>query len=64
LSAAAILAYVIPPIASRFVAGETAAEEFVWIDMEGHGTVDATLSAYETLAREFPAGWGSTCRPT
>ncbi|MFB6296547.1 MAG: proline dehydrogenase family protein [Halobacteriales archaeon] len=31
---------------------------FVWIDMEGHETVDATLSAYETLAREHPGRLG------
>jgi len=34
---------------------ETAAPEgFVWIDMEDHTTVDATLDAYETAARETP----------
>ncbi|THE65352.1 proline dehydrogenase [Salinadaptatus halalkaliphilus] len=34
----------------------TAAENdaFVWIDMEDHTTTDATLDAYEELAREYP----------
>ncbi|WP_394739663.1 proline dehydrogenase family protein [Natronococcus roseus] len=39
---------------------ETAAERgvFVWIDMEDHTTTDATLDAYEELAREYGGGMG------
>ncbi|MDG5758874.1 proline dehydrogenase family protein [Natronococcus sp. A-GB1] len=39
---------------------ETAAERgvFVWIDMEDHTTTDATLDAYEELAREHGGGVG------
>ncbi|MDG5818825.1 proline dehydrogenase family protein [Natronococcus sp. A-GB7] len=39
---------------------ETAAERgvFVWIDMEDHTTTDATLDAYEELAREYGGGVG------
>ncbi|WP_101295303.1 proline dehydrogenase family protein [Halegenticoccus soli] len=31
---------------------------FVWCDMEDHTTTDATLNAYEELAREFDGGVG------
>jgi len=31
---------------------------FVWIDMENHGTVDATLDGFETHARETDGGVG------
>ncbi|WP_121821956.1 proline dehydrogenase family protein [Halostella salina] len=31
---------------------------FVWFDMEEHGAVDATLDAYETLARKHGGGVG------
>ena len=31
---------------------------FVWIDMEDHTTTDATLDAYEALAREYGGGVG------
>ncbi|NKE34823.1 proline dehydrogenase [Natronococcus sp. JC468] len=39
---------------------ETAADRgvFVWIDMEDHTTTDATLDAYEDLAREHGGGVG------
>ncbi|AGB38387.1 proline dehydrogenase family protein [Natronococcus occultus] len=39
---------------------ETAADRgvFVWIDMEDHTTTDATLDAYEELAREHDGGVG------
>jgi proline dehydrogenase len=33
-------------------------ERFVWIDMEGSATTDATLSAFVDLAREFEGGLG------
>ncbi|MWG34750.1 proline dehydrogenase family protein [Halomarina oriensis] len=35
---------------------EVAAEEgrFVWVDMEGHDTIDATLDAFEAAARDYP----------
>jgi proline dehydrogenase len=37
---------------------EATPEGFVWIDMESHETVEVTLSAYETLAREHPGRLG------
>jgi proline dehydrogenase len=39
---------------------ETADEHgvFTWVDMEDHETTDATLDAYERLAREFDGGVG------
>ncbi|MHC3439023.1 proline dehydrogenase family protein [Natrialbaceae archaeon A-gly3] len=33
-------------------------EVFVWIDMEDHTTTDATLDAFEALAREYDGGVG------
>jgi proline dehydrogenase len=35
-----------------------AADVFVWIDMETHDTVDATLDAFETQARKHDGGVG------
>ena len=40
------------------VAYGTEREVFVWIDMEDHTTTDATLDAFETLAREYDGGVG------
>ncbi len=39
---------------------DKAAEDnvFVWVDMEGSGTTDVTLDAYESLAREYDGGVG------
>jgi proline dehydrogenase len=39
--------------AERIVAAAADRGVFVWFDMEGHETTDATLDAYEALAREY-----------
>ncbi|GGL28100.1 proline dehydrogenase [Halarchaeum grantii] len=42
----------------RIVEAAAAEDVFVWVDMEDHGTTDATLDAYERYAREYDGGVG------
>ena len=43
---------------ARIVDRAAAADVFVWLDMEDHTTTDATLSAFETHARDHGGGVG------
>ncbi|AZH25089.1 proline dehydrogenase family protein [Haloplanus aerogenes] len=43
---------------ARIVEVAAAADTFVWIDMEGHETTDATVRAYEALAEQHDGGVG------
>ncbi|WP_251344096.1 proline dehydrogenase family protein [Haloplanus halophilus] len=42
----------------RVVDAAADAGVFVWLDMEDHGTTDATIDAYEALSRTHPGGVG------
>ncbi|MFB6120085.1 MAG: proline dehydrogenase family protein [Halobacteriaceae archaeon] len=44
--------------AAEVVSHAVAKDVFVWFDMEDHTTTDATLAAYEALAREHGGGVG------
>jgi len=43
---------------ARIVEVAAAADTFVWLDMEDHEATDATIRAYEALAREYDGGVG------
>lgn len=43
---------------ARIVEVASAADTFVWIDMEGHETTDPTIRAYEAMAERYDGGVG------